>query len=396
MATPIQPTGSNTHVSSNFGKLLAPGLRKIFFESYAAVPEQFSKIYKMNTSTKAKETDYGLGAFGDWVERADGLDTVAYSKLSSGLERTYTHKAFTKGFMIERELYDDEQYRQINKFPAAMGRAGRAFVEKEAAKPLNRAFLNASAIYDGKPLLAADHALLDSNSTCSNLATGALTDANLKIAMQMMHETVDEAGNLINAVPKKLIVPPALEHTAKVLMQSMQVPGNNNNDANTVKGALDIVVYDYIGAAAGGSDTAWYLQDPSLSEMNFFWRMKPEFKWDEDFDTFVAKYRGYMRFSYGLSDWRGFIGSLGGTGSALAVITAPAADATTVTISTCVSGAKLVLFKSGEVISTTTATGATGAFTVAAGVLKAGDVLYCTQMETGKVATESAKKVVTA
>lgn len=86
MATPVQPSIHNTHISDNFGKLLAPGLRKIFFETYAEVPEQFSKIYKVNTSKKAKETDYGLGAFGDWTERSSGLDTVAYDTLSPGLE----------------------------------------------------------------------------------------------------------------------------------------------------------------------------------------------------------------------------------------------------------------------------------------------------------------------
>ena len=301
MTTPVQPTGSNTHISSNFGKLLAPGLRKIFFETYAEVPEQFSKIYKVNKSTKASETDYGLGAFGDWVQRATNLDTVAYDTLSAGLERTYTHKAFTKGFMIERELYDDEQYRQINKFPAAMARAGRAFVEKEAAKTLNYGFLNAKAIFDGKPLFSTAHPLVDSTGVGSNLVTGALNADNLKTALRLMRETVDEAGNLINCNPNKLIVPPALEHTAKVLMNSMQSPGNDYNDANTLKGALEVIVYDYIGDAAGGSDTAWFIMNSRMAELNFFWRVKPEFKWDEDFDTFVAKYRGYMRFSYGVS-----------------------------------------------------------------------------------------------
>ena len=37
--TPVDPTTSNTHVSENFGKLLYPGLRKIFFETYDEVPE---------------------------------------------------------------------------------------------------------------------------------------------------------------------------------------------------------------------------------------------------------------------------------------------------------------------------------------------------------------------
>ena len=53
----------------------------------------------------AKEVDYGLGAFGDWTARNSELDEVSYGKLKEQDERVYTHKAFTKGFMIGRELY---------------------------------------------------------------------------------------------------------------------------------------------------------------------------------------------------------------------------------------------------------------------------------------------------
>lgn len=309
MATPVQPSITNTHISDNFGLLLEPGLRKIFFETYAEVPEQFSKLFKVNTSKMAKETDYGLGAFGDWVERANELDTVAYDTITPGLEREYVHKAFTKGFQIGRELYDDEQYNQINKFPAAMARSGRAFIEKSAVGVFQGAFTN--ALFDGKALIANDHPLLDSTGVGDNLVTGVLSDANLKIALQNMRETVDEAGNLIGMTPTKLIVPPSLEYTAKEIVQSAQKAGGNLNDINTIKGSLEVVVYDYLGNGANGSDTAWYIQDGARHELNFFWRVKPEFKWAEDFDTFVAKYRGYMRFSYGASDWRGIVGSTG-------------------------------------------------------------------------------------
>lgn len=314
MATiPVQTTTANTHISTNFAKLLEPGLRKIFFETYKELPEQYTGIYNMNTSKKAKETDYGLGAFGDWIERADELDTVAYAKLSAGLERTYTHKAFTKGFIIGRELYDDEQYGQMKKMAKALARAGRAKVEKDAMIPLKEGFTK--AIYDGKPLFAADHPLVDSATTCSNLVTGALTEASLKVAMQRMRETVDEAGNLVQFTPDTLIIPPALEHTAKVILNSTQVPGSGNNDVNTVKGAMKIKVMDYLGAIAGGSDTAWFVQDSSRHELNFFWRVKPEFKATDEFDNFTAKYRGYMRYSFGVSDWRGLVGSEGKTGA---------------------------------------------------------------------------------
>ena len=310
---PVIPTGTNTHISTNFAKLLEPGLRKIFFETYKELPEQFSKIYNVNTSKKAKETDYGLGAFGDWVERADELDTVAYAKIKAGQERTYTHKAFTKGFIIGRELYDDEQYGQMKKMAKALARAGRAKVEKDAMTPLKGGF-DTFTIYDSLPLFSAEHTLVDSGSTCSNLVEGPLSEATLKLAMQCMRETVDEAGNLIQLTPDTLIVPPALEHVAKAIINSTQITGSNNNDVNTLKGAMKIQVMDYLGKAAGGSDTAWFIQDSTRHELNFFWRVKPEFKATEEFDNFTAKYRGYMRYSYGVSDWRGLVGSKGEVG----------------------------------------------------------------------------------
>ena len=75
---------------------------------------------------------------------------------------------------------------------------------------------------------------------------------------------------------------------------------------------MQVVVLDYLGATAGGNDKCWFLQDGNRHELNFFWRVKPEFKNEEDFDTFVSKYRGYMRYSLGFSDWRGMVGSTGG------------------------------------------------------------------------------------
>ena len=323
-AVPVQPTTGNTFNytagdltdETNFGKLLEPGLRKIFFETYDELPEQYAKIYNMNTSTKAAEHDWGMGAFGDWTKRASQLDTVAYKTLSAGLERTYVHNAFTQGFMITREMYDDDQYRQMNKMPKAMARSGRVKIEKDAMLPLLNGFDKTNhPIYDAEALFSAAHPLLDAGvgATCSNLATGVLSDVNLKAALKLMHETKDEAGNLVQFKPTKLIIPPALEDTAVRILNSAKVIGSNYNDTNEYLNSygIKIVVMDYLSAAAGGSDTAWYLQDGSRHELNFFWRCKPEFKWDESFDDFVSKYRGYMRYSCGVSDWRGIVGSTG-------------------------------------------------------------------------------------
>lgn len=321
-ATPVQPTTENTIGYSdtdrdnvvNFGKLLEPGLRKIFFETYDEIPEQFPKIYNVMDSNKAVEHDWGMGAFGDWTKRESQLDEVAYTTLDPGLDRVYIHDAFTQGFMITREMFDDDMYSQMEKLPKAMARSGRAKVEKDAVKPLLQGFASSNVtIYDGKPLFANDHPLLNSNGVGKNLITGPLNEANLKAGLKLMRETVDEAGNLIQMKATKLIIPPALEDTAIRLLKSAQLPGTDHNDTNKFLNAygIEIVVLDYLSAAAGGSDTAWFLQDGGRHQLNFFWRKRPEFKWEEDFDTFVAKYRGYMRYSYGVSDWRGLVGSTG-------------------------------------------------------------------------------------
>lgn len=314
--TPVDPTGANTHISENFGKLLYPGLRKIFFETYDELPEQFSKIYNVNTSNSATETDYGMGAFGDWTERTDELSVVDYAKISEAGEVTYRHKAFTKGFMISRELYDDEKYGQMKKMAKALARAGRAKVEKDAVQPLLKGFQGGTGTIkgrDGLELFHKAHTLVNSDATCGNMLEKELNEASLKEAIQMMASQKDEAGNLVQMKATKLIVPPALEDTALRLLHSAQLPGTNHNDTNEyLKDKLQVVVMDYLGATAGGNDKCWFLQDGNRHELNFFWRVKPEFKNEEDFDTFVAKYRGYMRYSLGFSDWRGMVGSTGG------------------------------------------------------------------------------------
>ena len=313
----VTPSTTNTHVSTNFGKLLEPGLRKIFFETYDEIPEQYSKIYNVHTSNSATETDHGMGAFGDWELRADETSNVSYAKIKDGNDVVYKHKAFTKGFMIGRELYDDEKYGQMKKMAKALARAGRAKVEKDAITVLTKGFKDTPGAFTGrdeKELFHDAHTLVDSTKTCSNIVEGALSRETLKEGLKLMRTQLDEAGNLIQMKATKLIIPPALEDEARRILHSTQIDGTNNNDTNEYlrSAGLEIVVMDYLGEEAGGSDTMWFLQDGSRHELNFFWRVKPEFKSEEDFDTFVAKYRGYMRYSFGFSDWRGMVGSTGG------------------------------------------------------------------------------------
>lgn len=312
--------GSKVHQEANFGKLLEPGLRKLFYETFDEVPEEYSKIFHVKNSKKAREVDYGLGSMPIWSEFGTAINKdlkgtavtdgempkVPYVTIPAGLERIYVHKEFAQGFMVERKMVDDEQYGAIEKMPKDLARAGRYKVEMDAISLLTKGFTDNG--YDGKPLFATDHPTL-AGGTNSNLITGELNQANLEKAIIAMRNFTDEAGKKVVYKADTLIVPPALEFKAIELLNSVNKPDGDLNNVNSIKGKLKIQVMEFLD-----SDTAWFVMDSKRHELNFFWRVRPEFKREEDFDTLVAKYRGYMRYSYGYSDYRGIVGSQGTPG----------------------------------------------------------------------------------
>lgn len=291
-------------VSGNFQKLLEPKFRKIFFDTYDELPEQFPDIYNVHSSKKAKEYDYHVSGTGEWEEKVPS-GPISEEDIEHGFEVSYVHKAYAKMITIERELADDEMYGVMDKLPKKLARGGRTTVEKTAAAILNNGFTVNG--YDSVPLFSNSHPMLK-GGTCSNLMTGAaLSDATLKLGITMMRTNMKtEEGLKMQAKAQKLIVPADLEFTALTILQSAGQSGTANNDTNVIKGKLKPVVMDYLTDA-----NAWFLMDPTLNEFNFFWRVKPEFKGTENFDNMVAKYRGYLRFSCGYSDWRGWIGNAG-------------------------------------------------------------------------------------
>lgn len=306
--------------SAQFGRLLEPGLRKIFFETYREVPEQYSQVFNVQNSTKAIETDLRMGGFGLW-EKKDSAGSVKYQEPTETLALQYIHEEFASGFTVERKLVDDEMYGQIAKMAKALARAARATIETKAAEVFNNAFTVAG--FDGQPLISNSHKRLDGGTMSNRLqatdgaaaADGALSDRNLKAALIQMRRQVDDRGIIIQTNPKLLVVPPTLEYKARTILESSNLSEAGDgaamtNDKNVIQNRLRVVVLDYLTL-----DNAWFLIDPTVAELNFFWRKRLEFKNEEDFNTMQTKYRGYMRFSVGYSDYRGIFGSLG-TGAA--------------------------------------------------------------------------------
>lgn len=289
--------------SGNFAKLLEPGLRKIFFETYKEKPEQFSQVLNILSSKKAIETDLRMGGFTMWGEKGTTASTQ-YEDPTDTDTVQYKHKTFSKGFILEKELVDDEQYTQINKMPKALARAARSTIETKAATVFNDAFAGNILAYKGEALVSDTHKRLDGGTTTNRIGALALSEPNLEIALKLGREQIDETGLKIQCHFDTLVVPGALEFTAEKISKSVQLPGTANNDINPLKGRFKVVVLDYLT-----DPDNWFLLDSQMHQLNFFWRERMNFKTTTDFDTDQAKYKGRFRMSYGWSDHRGVLGS---------------------------------------------------------------------------------------
>jgi phage major head subunit gpT-like protein len=114
---------------------------------------------------------------------------------------------------------------------------------------------------DGVTLISASHTTI-ANTTVSNIVASApLNSANLNSAIVKLREQKDQTGTVIGGVPAILLVPSALFKTAIELTDSALIADSANNAINVYRSAYGFKVLSspFLGAAAGGSDTAWFL-----------------------------------------------------------------------------------------------------------------------------------------
>jgi len=294
-------------ISGNFAQLvdLDPVLTDIFYQHYTQNLGNggVMSLFNMIQSSKAKETDLRVGGFRDPVPFTG---TIEYADAERGYEVEYSHTEYVLGFQVERKLADDMQYGNIFGRAEELGTAFARKRRKDAASVFNNAFSTSFTGYDSSPLCETTHnrSRTDSTSVSNELST-ALNSDNLESAITTMQDFGDDLGEEITIMPDTLVVPRALRKTAFEITQSMQVPEDANNAINVHEG-MNVIVDPYL------TDTnAWFVVDSAMARRYLKWynRIMTEFGATEDFDTYIRKYRGYMRYAYGWSDFRWVIGS---------------------------------------------------------------------------------------
>ena len=138
-----------------------------------------------------------------------------------------------------------------------------------------------------------------------NARAVAMAEASRSARIQFV-KFRDDRGNRQSFVPDEILIPVDLYERAFEIVSSMGKVDTAENNRNVHEGAYSIIEWDYL------TDTNnWFMSDSTLKRLSVYWvdRIALEFGMVEDFDTFVAKFRAYMRHGNAYTDWRWVLGS---------------------------------------------------------------------------------------
>lgn len=307
--------------SMSIDEVVTPGIRKHFVDEYKQVKPALDKIFKVGTQESKSDT----------YENYTGLSTVATVAEQGTYQEDLPIKAYgvvlsptKKGLMmpVTMEMRQWAKAKDIWDGSRHLARALARDVEDQAASVLNNSQDTDYTSYtDDKPLISTDHTRADGGTAQSNASATGITfgESNLEVGLLALESQLDDRGNMITVFGNRLIIPPALRKQALIDLKSTGRSGTADNDINVYKsmqqfyGSIEILVWDRLSAANGGSDTRWFLEDTSMSQLMWQWAKKPNVTKNDEigFKQDVTYYKGMYYASKGWRDFRGFWASAG-------------------------------------------------------------------------------------
>ena len=298
------------HSSENFGDLLDPRFQKIFNDERSQLPDMIPNLFASVPTNGRNEMKWSeIGTVPDFNEFSG---TVDYASQSQGYDVTSTPVEYARGIQVRRKLFDDGQYNVMDQRPRGLAQAAVRTRQKHAARVFTQAFSVDNTFYthsENVALCSNSHTTTSGASTASgfdNLGTAALTAVAVAAArIQMVGYRGDQAER-ISVMPDELWYPPDMYEQAWEIVSSNGKLDVANNNENVHRGQYSLHEWNYM------SDTNdWFMCDGAKRRMHLHWvdRIPLEFAMIEDFDTIVAKWRGYQRYSWAWTDWRWVFGA---------------------------------------------------------------------------------------
>jgi hypothetical protein len=291
-------------------RFLLPIIRKEWFQKMTSISSPAAQFFSIQTSNQSVEYSQGIGDFGLVPEYnsadAEGKPAaIEYDSFNPLYEKTFTHKEYAKGVAIERKLWDDDRLGNIRSRARTLGNSFGTTIAVHQSSVFNNAFSASVLGADGVALVSNAHPNRpnDAATVYSNLGTSPLSYDAVVATIQAGKRYVDDRGQPMPSLFRVLYVAIEKEALAYEITKAMNKPGTTDNDANFLNSQPLVTVVDpYLTSADD-----WFMLDPTKSaeHLIWYWRVRAELALDPTSDyNLVAKYRGYMRYSFGWDDWR--------------------------------------------------------------------------------------------
>jgi len=310
----VRAAFSNTDLSGILGAVANKALGASFLATRQIAPRISRAVSHMNFHA---HTVYSLALDGDLEEvgpRGE-LKSLALS------EESYTRQLKTRGAVLKISRQDvvNDELGAFTDMATRMGRKAAIARERAAALKLNET--GAGSTFFTK-----------ANANYFSGSTTALQLSSLGTAVQMFRDQKGPDGDPISVEPRILLVPTALEETAKALMDrtarliatayGSTSAAKREPDVNVWAGQFAVEVWEWLSATIGsqaGSSTAWYLlADPAdlaaleISYLNGQQSPVVEyFGLDQDLETLGVSWRVYYDFGVDRAEKRAGVKSNG-------------------------------------------------------------------------------------
>ena len=301
---------------ASIAKELLPGLNAVFGMEYGEVNNELEPLYEIENSDRAFEEEVLFTSFGSAPVKGEGA-SVTYDDAQESYTARYTAETVALAFAVTEEAMEDNLYDTFAKLRAkGLARAMANTKQVKAANVFNNGFTD--TIGDGQAFFSTTHPTVGDGSQSNLIAASDLAESTLETALTNVQKIKDDRGILIGASAVSLHIPVDSWAIADRILSS---PGNTSASggqaANPNINAINAV--RHLGMLPQGYDvnrrftdtTSWIIKTDVPNGTKMFVRSPLQTKMEPDFDTGNLRFKARERYSFGVSDWRGWAGSLG-------------------------------------------------------------------------------------
>jgi hypothetical protein len=295
--------------TGSFQRELQAGVNSFAGIEFNRYAPEYSRMIEVFQSKKNYEEDVVRNTTGLMPIKAEGGQISYDSVKEIGIAR-YVHVNYALGGTITQEAIDDNLYgSEMERLGKALGRSKALTKEKNVAAMFDAAYgTTVYTMWDNVAIFSASHELGKGGTFSNMLSTPAqLSQAALEDADIAISGFVDSAGNPIMAMGELLVVPKSQKYVAERILGSYLQSNTANNAINALQ-SLNTFKEGYMINHFLANTQNWFIKTNVDNGGKFFQRSE-YMGADNDFGTSNYRHKVSDRYSYGVTDPRGYFGS---------------------------------------------------------------------------------------